>query len=151
MEEILAKIELIEQTLSGQYGESESLRVSYYNKKSQLNSTSSFQNKNCLKESLRFNHKYEMNKFMNKSLMGSRDYLQKCSSSSKDFFRKPKREYYVPPVRNLRKYEPNRQKMPQTSYNLQFPSHKGGVVLPSQEPFRVPLPETSLSVKNSTY
>ena len=41
--------------------------------------------------------------------------------------------------------------MPQTSYKLQFQAHGGGAVFPSQEPFRVPLPETSLSVKNSTY
>ena len=40
--------------------------------------------------------------------MGAKEYLQKCSSTSKDLFGRPKREYYVKPVRNVRRYEANR-------------------------------------------
>lgn len=41
--------------------------------------------------------------------------------------------------------------MPPTSYNTQFPHYKTGGTFPSQEPFRKPLPETKLAVKNSSY
>ena len=40
--------------------------------------------------------------------------------------------------------------MPATSYATQF-TNKNGAMLPSQEPFRKALPESSLCVKNSTY
>ena len=61
------------------------------------------------------------------------------------------REFYVPPVKNNRKYEPNRTKILESSYMNHYPQHKSGLTFPSQEPIRRPLPNTSLAVKNSTY
>jgi hypothetical protein len=57
----------------------------------------------------------------------------------------------VPPAQQLRKYEPNRQQLPESSYTSHYPLLPPRLPFPSQEPIWKPLPDSDLCVKASSY
>lgn len=72
-------------------------------------------------------------------------------SIANEFYKAPRREDYISPVKNIRKYEPNRCQLPTSSYNKEFLNYQSFPTFPKQLPGGKSLPNATLTVKTSTY